>query len=66
MAVIERTSPTEGVVLLTLNRPSSLNSMTAELVHSLHEHIHDIAVDPTALAPVGYCHGSSVWREPRS
>lgn len=63
MAVIERTSPTEGVVLLTLNRPSSLNSMTAELVQSLHEHIHDIAVDPTARVVIltgagrGFCAG---------
>ena len=63
MAVIERTSPTEGVVLLTLNRPSSLNSMTAELVQSLHEHIHDVAVDPTARVVIltgagrGFCAG---------
>ena len=63
MAVIERTSPTDGVVLLTLNRPSSLNSMTAELVQSLHEHIHDIAVDPTARVVIltgsgrGFCAG---------
>lgn len=63
MAVIERTSPTEGVVLLTLNRPSSLNSMTAELVQSLHEHIRDIAVDPTARVVIltgagrGFCAG---------
>jgi len=63
MAVIERTSPTEGVVLLTLNRPSSLNSMTAELVQSLHDHIHDIAVDPAARVVIltgagrGFCAG---------
>lgn len=63
MAVIERTSPTEGVVLLTLNRPSSLNSMTAELVQSLHEHICDIAVDPQARVVIltgagrGFCAG---------
>ncbi|MCY7301110.1 MAG: enoyl-CoA hydratase/isomerase family protein [Ilumatobacteraceae bacterium] len=63
MAVIERTSPSEGVVLLTLNRPSSLNSMTAELVQSLHEHICDIAVDPVARVVIltgagrGFCAG---------
>ena len=63
MSVIERTSPTEGVVLLTLNRPSSLNSMTAELVQSLHEHICDIAVDPQARVVIltgagrGFCAG---------
>jgi len=63
MAVIERTSPTEGVVLLTLNRPSSLNSMTAELVQSLHDHIREIAVDPVARVVIltgagrGFCAG---------
>jgi len=63
MAVIERTSPSEGVVLLTLNRPSSLNSMTAELVQSLHDHIRAIAVDPVARVVIltgagrGFCSG---------
>jgi len=63
MAVIERTSPTEGVVLLTLNRPSSLNSMTAELVESLHQHIREIAVEPDARVVIlagagrGFCAG---------
>jgi len=63
MAVIERTSPTQGVVLLTLNRPSSLNSITAELVQSLHEHISDLAVDPAARVVIltgegrGFCAG---------
>ena len=63
MAVIERTSPTEGVVLLTLNRPSSLNSMTAEFVESLHQHLHEIAVDPFARVVIltgagrGFCAG---------
>ena len=63
MAVIERTSPTEGVVLLTLNRPSSLNSMTAELVQSLHDQIREIAVDPVARVVIltgagrGFCAG---------
>ncbi|MGB8860091.1 MAG: enoyl-CoA hydratase-related protein [Ilumatobacteraceae bacterium] len=63
MAVIERTSPADGVVLLTLNRPSSLNSMTAELVESLHEHVREIAVDPVARVVVltgagrGFCAG---------
>ncbi|HQZ36198.1 MAG TPA: enoyl-CoA hydratase-related protein [Ilumatobacteraceae bacterium] len=63
MEVIERTSPTDGVVLLTLNRPSSLNSMTAELVQSLHDHIRDIAIDPVARVVIltgagrGFCAG---------
>lgn len=63
MAVIERSSPTEGVVLVTLNRPSSLKSMTAELVQSLHDHIREIAVDPVARVVIltgagrGFCAG---------
>ncbi len=63
MAIIERTSPADGVVLLTLNRPSSLNSMTAELVQSLHDHLRDIAVDPHARVVIltgagrGFCAG---------
>ena len=63
MAVIERTSPSPGIVVLTLNRPSSLNSMTAELVESLHEHLGRIAVDPAARVVIltgegrGFCAG---------
>ncbi|TVR23727.1 MAG: enoyl-CoA hydratase/isomerase family protein [Ilumatobacter sp.] len=48
MAVVQRTQPRPGVVQLTLDRPDSLNSMTAELVQSLHDHLDDIAVDPEA------------------
>ncbi|NMD25377.1 MAG: hypothetical protein GYA65_14465, partial [Actinobacteria bacterium] len=43
MSVVERTAPAEGIALLTLNRPSSLNSMTGELVQSLHEHLAAVA-----------------------
>ena len=63
MAVIERTQPRPGVIQLTLDRPDSLNSMTAELVQSLHDHLDDIAVDPEARVVIltgagrGFCAG---------
>ena len=63
MDVVERTAPAEGIVQLTLNRPSSLNSMTAELVESLHQHLREIAVDPAARVVIltgagrGFCAG---------
>ncbi len=61
--MIERTSPREGVALLTLNRPEKLNAMTGELVQSLHEHLEAIAVDPSVRVVVltgagrGFCAG---------
>lgn len=63
MAVVERTHPAAGIAQLTLNRPDSLNSMTAELVQSLHEHLDAIAVDPEVRVVVltgsgrGFCAG---------
>lgn len=63
MDVVERTAPAEGIVQLTLNRPSSLNSMTAELVESLHQHLREVAVDPAARVVIltgagrGFCAG---------
>ena len=63
MAVVERTSPAEGIALLTLNRPDKLNAMTAELVQSLHEHLDALAVDPDVRVVVltgagrGFCAG---------
>jgi enoyl-CoA hydratase len=63
MAVIERTEPAAGIVQLTLNRPASLNAMTAELVQSLHGHLDAIAVDPQARVVIltgegrGFCAG---------
>jgi len=63
MAVIERTEPADGIVQLTLNRPSSLNAMTAEMVQSLHEHLAAIAFDPVARVVIltgsgrGFCAG---------
>lgn len=61
--MIERTRPRPGVVQLTLNRPASLNAMTAELVQGLHEHLAEIAVDPDVRVVVltgagrGFCAG---------
>ena len=63
MTVVERTEPSKGIVQLTLNRPGSLNSMTAELVQSLHDHLREIAVDPSARVVIltgsgrGFCAG---------
>src|SRR5262245_23083527 len=63
MAVVERTSPAEGIAQLTLNRPDKLNAMTSELVQSLHEHLDAIAVDPETRVVIltgagrGFCAG---------
>jgi enoyl-CoA hydratase len=63
MPVVDRTSPRPGVAQLTLNRPSSLNAMTAEMVTVLHQHLDDIATDPDARVVVltgagrGFCSG---------
>ncbi|MEY4605936.1 MAG: hypothetical protein RLY45_696 [Actinomycetota bacterium] len=63
MDVIQRTSPAEGIALLTLNRPDKLNAMTVELVQGLHDHLGDIAVDPTVRVVIltgagrGFCAG---------
>jgi enoyl-CoA hydratase len=63
MADVERTTPRPGVALLTLNRPATLNAMTAELVESLHRHLDDLAVDPEVRVVVvtgagrGFCAG---------
>lgn len=43
MAEVELTFPRDGVALLTLNRPDSLNAMTSELVQLLHERLDEIS-----------------------
>ena len=63
MSDVERHEPRAGVVQLTLNRPDSLNAMTADMVESLHRHLDDIAVDPVARVVIitgagrGFCSG---------
>ncbi len=63
MSDVERHEPRAGVVQLTLNRPDSLNAMTANMVESLHRHLDDIAVDPVARVVIitgagrGFCSG---------
>jgi enoyl-CoA hydratase len=63
MSVIERSMPIDGVAQLTLNRPAVLNSMTSELVQSLHDHLDEIAVDRSVRVVVltgagrGFCAG---------
>lgn len=63
MAVIEQTSPAEGIAQLTMNRPDKLNAMTGEMVQSLHDHLDAIRIDPTVRVVVltgagrGFCAG---------
>jgi enoyl-CoA hydratase len=52
-----------GVTLITLNRPASLNAMTAELVSELHEALGTVSADRACRAVVltgsgrGFCAG---------
>ena len=63
MAAIERSTPTTGVALLTMNRPEALNAMTVDLVQGLHDHLDDIAVDRSVRVVIltgagrGFCAG---------
>ena len=63
MATVVRTAPGAGIAQLCLHRPDSLNAMTAELVQELHDHLDDVAVDPTVRVVVltgsgrGFCAG---------
>ncbi len=63
MPDVERHEPRPGVVQLTLNRPDSLNAMTADMVESLHGHLDRVAVDPVARVVIitgagrGFCSG---------
>lgn len=60
---VRRSTPRPGIAQLTLDRPQVLNAMTAELVQSLHDHLDDIAVDPSVRVVVltgegrGFCAG---------
>lgn len=63
MACITIDQPRNGVRLLTLNRPDSLNAMTAELVEELHQALDGAAADRACRAVIltgagrGFCSG---------
>ena len=63
MAVVEVSTPSTGIALITLNRPDKLNAMTSELVESLHRTLDDIADDESVRVVVltgagrGFCAG---------
>ncbi|MBM3730340.1 MAG: enoyl-CoA hydratase/isomerase family protein [Actinobacteria bacterium] len=63
MAVIEVSTPSPGISLVTLNRPDKLNAMTSELVESLHETLDALADDASVRVVVltgagrGFCAG---------
>jgi enoyl-CoA hydratase len=60
---ILRSTPRQGVVMLTMNRPWALNAMTSALVTDLHQHLEVIALDPEIRVVVltgagrGFCAG---------
>jgi enoyl-CoA hydratase len=63
MANVDLTFPREGIALLTLNRPESLNAMTSEMVETLHLRLDEIAVNRHVRVVVltgagrGFCAG---------
>lgn len=63
MADVDLTFPREGIALLTLNRPDSLNAMTSEMVELLHRRLDEIAVNRDVRVVVltgagrGFCAG---------
>ena len=63
MADVELTYPHDGIALLALNRPASLNAMTAELVQLLHERLDQISTNRDVRVVVltgsgrGFCAG---------
>jgi enoyl-CoA hydratase len=52
MAVVETSRPREGVTLLTLNRPESLNAMNHELVAAVHEALNEVDADQSCRVVV--------------
>lgn len=63
MAVVELSTPSPGIALVTLNRPDKLNAMTSELVASLHDTLDRLADDAAVRVVVltgagrGFCAG---------
>ncbi|MFM7744379.1 MAG: enoyl-CoA hydratase/isomerase family protein [Actinomycetota bacterium] len=63
MAVIELSTPSPGIALVTLNRPDKLNAMTSELVETLHATLDTLADDASVRVVVltgagrGFCAG---------
>ena len=63
MAVVELSTPSPGIALVTLNRPDKLNAMTSELVASLHDTLDRLADDASVRVVVltgagrGFCAG---------
>jgi len=63
MAVVEVSTPSSGIALVTLNRPDKLNAMTSELVESLQRTLDTIANDEAVRVVVltgagrGFCAG---------
>lgn len=63
MAVIEVSTPSPGIALVTLNRPDKLNAMTSELVEMLHQTLDTLADDASVRVVVltgagrGFCAG---------
>ncbi len=63
MAVIEVSTPSPGIALVTLNRPDKLNAMTSELVEMLHQTLDTLADDASVRVVIltgagrGFCAG---------
>lgn len=62
-SVLEVTRPRPEISVLTLNRPDSLNSLSYELVETLHAALDAVATDNTCRVVVltgagrGFCSG---------
>ncbi len=52
MSVVELSRPEEGVTLVTLNRPDSLNAMNHELVAKVHEVLDEVDGDHSCRAVI--------------
>jgi enoyl-CoA hydratase len=63
MPTVQIDRPADGVVLVTLDRPATLNAMTAELVGDLHAALDEVGTDPACRVVVltgagrGFCAG---------